>query len=330
MSDSLNRRQFLQGAVGGGVALLAAGAGTGLSACAQVQGAQPHQASGFRIAHLTDLHIQPELGADQGVTKALKAVHALDPLPDFIQLGGDMVMDALGEDDARCRMQFDLFKRVLADNTDIPLRYCLGNHDVFGWEEKHGITSGTPAYGKAMAAELLDFETTHYAFDHKGWRFYVLDNIQKDAPDSPITSYQGYVDPGQWEWLEADLSAKDPAVPALVTCHIPIITVTAFNSWGNRFEDKIYRIPTAAVCQDAAKLADLFGKHNVRLNLSGHIHHLDRVEFRNSTYICDGAVSGNWWKGPLEGVEEGFGVIDLHPDGTFEHQYVDYGWDART
>lgn len=325
MSSQFDRRQFIQGA--------AAGAATLLTSCAGVRAADeaayPGAASSFRFVHLTDLHLQPEKGADQGVMQALKKVHELNPRPDFIQLGGDLIMDALGEGEARSRLQFELFRKVMADHTDLPLRYCLGNHDVFGWEEKNGVGKEHLLYGKAMAAELLEFEKTWYAFDHKGWRFYVLDNIQQDAPDSPITSYQGFIDPEQWAWLEADLAAKDPAVPAVVICHIPIVTVTMFNTWAHRYEEKMYRIPSAAVCQDAVKLANLFQKHQVRLNLSGHIHQLDRVDFRDVTYICDGAVSGNWWKGPLENVQEGFGVIDLRADGSFEHQYIDYGWEAR-
>jgi Icc protein len=46
------------------------------------------------------------------------------------------------------------------------------------------------------------------------------------------------------------------------------------------------------------------------------------------TFICDGAVSGGWWKGPNEDVQEGFGIIDLKPDGGFAHQYFDYGWNV--
>jgi 3',5'-cyclic AMP phosphodiesterase CpdA len=278
---------------------------------------------------MTDLHIQPERGADQGVVQALKKVHTLEPRPDFIQLGGDLIMDALGEDAARSRLQFELFRQVMNDHTDLPIRTCIGNHDIFGWEEKHGITPEHAGYGKAMAAELLGIEKNWYAFNHKGWRFYVLDNVQQDAPDSPIRSYQGYIDEEQWAWLESDLKAKDPATPAIVTCHIPIMTVTMFNSWAHRFADKRYTIATAAVCQGAIELAALFASHNVRLNLSGHIHQRDRIDFRGVTYICGGAVSGNWWKGPLEGVQEGLGVIDVTPGGGFSYEYLDFGWEAR-
>jgi 3',5'-cyclic-AMP phosphodiesterase len=322
MSSRFDRREFIRGAVGGGTALLA-------SAMGVTAPAAPTEPGRFRFVHFTDSHIQPERGADQGVIMALERVHRLDPRPDFIQLGGDMIMDALGEAEPRSRMQFELFTRVMSDHTDLPLRYCIGNHDVFGWKEQHGVSAAHALYGKTMAAELWGFDRTYYAYDHKGWRFYVLDNIQQDAPDSTIVSYQGYIDEEQWAWLEADLAAKDPAMPAVVTCHIPILTVTMFNTWAHRFEDRVYQVPSAAVCQDAIKLATLFSEHNVRLNLSGHIHQLDRVDFRGVTYICDGAVSGNWWKGPLEGLDEGFGVVDLHPDGSFEHEYVRYGWTAR-
>jgi hypothetical protein len=45
-------------------------------------------------------------------------------------------------------------------------------------------------------------------------------------------------------------------------------------------------------------------------------------------FICDGAVSGNWWGGSFQDVPEGYGLFDLFSNGTFEHQYVTYGWKA--
>jgi hypothetical protein len=52
------------------------------------------------------------------------------------------------------------------------------------------------------------------------------------------------------------------------------------------------------------------------------------VDFDGVTYICDGAVSGAWWKGPEDNCPEGYGVIDLHPNGTWSHEYKTYGWKA--
>ena len=80
----------------------------------------------------------------------------------------------------------------------------------------------------------------------------------------------------------------------------------------------------------APTLTKLFAKHGVKLALSGHLHEIDRIEFGSVTFICDGAVSGGWWHGPnvdnVVETQEGFGIIDIRPDGTFDHRYFDYGW----
>ncbi|MEX2092204.1 MAG: hypothetical protein WD971_05980, partial [Pirellulales bacterium] len=73
----------------------------------------------------------------------------------------------------------------------------------------------------------------------------------------------------------------------------------------------------------------LFAKHpNVKLCISGHLHLLDRVDYNGVTYLCNGAVSGNWWGGRHKDCDEGYAVVDLYDDGTFEHEYVKYGWKA--
>ena len=80
---------------------------------------------------------------------------------------------------------------------------------------------------------------------------------------------------------------------------------------------------------DAGRLRRLFLNHpRVKVCVSGHIHQVDRVKFTGVTYICDGAVSARWWKGRNAECDEGYGVIDLNPDGTFAHEYVTYGWKA--
>lgn len=331
MSESIDRRGFLKSAAGAGAAAMLPVAGflaIGGTACEASPAGDASSAGGFRFIHFTDIHVQPEREADNGMAKALKAIRALDAQPEFIMTGGDMIMDALKTDYPRANLQFDLFNSVRGDHSDRPFRYCIGNHDIYGWGSKDASAKDHAAYGKAALRDHLEIEQTYYAFDQGGWRIYVLDNIQHPG-NSTIASYRGYIDDEQYEWLEADLKAKPAATPAAVICHIPIITVTAFTEKAHRYIGDAYMIPSAAVCRDAMKLANLFSRHNVKLNLSGHIHQIDRVELNGVTYICDGAVSGNWWKGPLFGIQEGFGVIDLHPDGTFDHEYVDYGWESK-
>ena len=42
------------------------------------------------------------------------------------------------------------------------------------------------------------------------------------------------------------------------------------------------------------------------------------------TFICDGAVSGNWWNGPYQECPQGYGLFDVWPDGSFRHRYISY------
>ncbi len=81
---------------------------------------------------------------------------------------------------------------------------------------------------------------------------------------------------------------------------------------------------------DVARLRELFWKHpNVKLCLSGHLHLRERVEYNGVTYLCNGAVSGGWWKGDHQQTKAGYAVIDLFADGTFEDQYLPYGWQVK-
>ena len=132
----------------------------------------------FRFVHLADIHVQPERRAEAGMVECLAAVEALDPKPDFILTGGDLVMDTFDQDAARSTTLFELYRKVLADHTDIPVHQCIGNHDVWGWGNKQGSSPEHPQYGKKMVCEMLDLPQTYYKFDCGGGRLFVLDDLQ--------------------------------------------------------------------------------------------------------------------------------------------------------
>jgi len=78
---------------------------------------------------------------------------------------------------------------------------------------------------------------------------------------------------------------------------------------------------------DAARLVALFDQHpNIRLCMSGHIHLYEQVLYNGVTYISNGAVSGNWWKGTRYRTENGYAIVNLYDDGSFENEYIPYGW----
>jgi len=115
----------------------------------------------------------------------------------------------------------------------------------------------------------------------------------------------------------------------LIVSHIPIYSICAVDHDG-KIKDGDWSVVGAVMHTDAQAIMASFRKNaNVRLCLSGHIHMLDRIEFHGVTFICDGAVSGAWWKGQEDRCVEGYGVIDLFDDGSFEHAYHTYGWQAR-
>jgi len=284
----------------------------------------------FRFVHLTDIHVQPEREASLGMAKCLRAVEQLDPRPDFILSGGDLVYDVSSQQIPRANMLFDLYKSVLKDNTDLPVYQCLGNHDILDWSSEENETKSRLA-AKELYLQKLEQDRTYYAFDHKGWRFYVLDSIQP-APGRPF-SYMGGIDEPQLEWLRRDLAAKPAERPAAVVSHIPILTVTALAKRPKRLSDDFYMTGGPSMYRNGVDMNLLLSKHNVKLALSGHIHELDRVDRGGVSFICDGAVCGGWWYGPNVDsgyeVQEGFGIVDIHADGRFEHRYHDYGWEAK-
>ncbi len=86
----------------------------------------------LRMAHLTDTHIQPERGAAAGVALALKHLRKLDHPPALILIGGDSIMDSFGTDRVRADVQWELWKQVFLDECTLPVRSCLGSHDIWG------------------------------------------------------------------------------------------------------------------------------------------------------------------------------------------------------
>lgn len=281
----------------------------------------------LRVAHMTDIHVQPERGAAEGMAAALRDAQNLDSPVDLILTGGDSIMDAFEATEARTREQWELFQQVLADHCRTPIRHCIGNHDIWGWKKRASRTRGDEArWGKAWAREMFGIASDHHAFEQGGWKFILLDSVR-----SLEDGYTGHLQPAQLAWLEQELSATPPTTPVVVVSHIPLLTVTVMAGDAKRSKDFSVTVPGNLMHSDAATICGLLARHpNVKLCLSGHIHQLDRIEWRGITFICDGAVSGAWWKGPNGSTPEGYGVIDLHDDGSFEWRYRTYGWTART
>lgn len=281
----------------------------------------------LRVAHLTDTHIQPERGAAAGVGQALRHVHDLDDPPELILTGGDSIMDSFATDRSRADIQWKLWQEVFRAECKIPVKSCIGNHDIWGWDKEASRTTGRePGWGKARAIDELGLPNRYYSFERAGWHFVALDSVRHD-PENP-DGYLAFLDDEQYSWLEKDLAGLSSSTPVLLFSHIPILTVTILTH--GRTRNNLHIIGGGSMHLDGARLKDLFSRYpNVRLCLSGHIHLVDQVSYNGVTYCCNGAVCGNWWKGDHKECDEGYSLVDLYEDGSFETQYVAYNWTPR-
>jgi Icc protein len=94
--------------------------------------------------------------------------------------------------------------------------------------------------------------------------------------------------------------------------------------------DKV-KFPSGDMHNDHQRIKDLFYRtKNVKFCLSGHVHYIDATEFLGVKYFCNGAVSGNWWRDPLNLDEfpPVYAIFDLYNDGSYENYMVHYNTQA--
>lgn len=351
--NGLDRRAFLKVAAASGTVI----AGTGsLAFGAKGRKKDPAATSNgasepFRIAHLTDFHIQPERRGREGVESCLGHVRALPKAPGLVITGGDLVMDAFDQGPEKTKQLFDLFKGVMKDGCAIPVEHTMGNHDIWGWNKKLSKTTGEEVgWGKKYFQDALGVESLHRVIDRGGWRIFILDSVQ---PGDGTFGYIGGLDDTQFEWLKAELEKTPKNMPVMCVSHIPILGIGPMMMDG-RIGERGITIEKPVMFTDAFRVVDLFSKYpNVKLCVSGHIHVVERLDFKGVTYWCGGAVSGAWWWTPeadrdrraknasAQGAQgavqnprptrapNGYSTIDLWADGRFGIEYQNYGWKGQ-
>jgi 3',5'-cyclic-AMP phosphodiesterase len=325
-ADTITRRDALRAGVITSVAL-AAGARQLIAGATEpikiIPTTPPHEGKPFRIAHLTDMHVTEKHDSEAGYVAALKSLEKIDPPPQFVITGGDHIMDALLTTRERAIEQWDLYDRIAREHLKLKTYPVIGNHDVWGWQAKTDY-SRDKDFGKPIALERLGLKSGYYSFDAGGWHFVILDNIQMRKG-----SYFGGFDDAQQAWLEKDLAKNltGERLPVCVVTHIPLCAISPFYfAKGGENGENFYRTTDNLLHHDAKALLRQLAANNVKLCIAGHTHMLDRVDYLGVSFVCEGAVSGNWWGGPYQDFQEGYGVFDLYPNGTFEHRYIDYGW----
>ena len=269
----------------------------------------------LRIAHITDVHLKDKFDAPARFTRCLHHLQQQTPKVDMVLNGGDIVFDMNKENISTINDQWKLVQNIMKNECSLPVHYCLGNHDIWWYEDD----KGQAVYGKKYALDKLQLVKPYYSMEKNGWKIIVLDSVHLDIDN---TWYIGKLGDEQLNWLSDELKATDANMPVMVMSHIPILTALLM------IEDDIVNKWTMLggdMHTDTAKIINLFYRHpNVKLCVSGHLHMRDKVVYNNVTYLCNGAVSGAWWEGNRRETAPGYGLIDLYADGTFEEKYVNY------
>lgn len=303
---SVARRSFLQTLFGGSLALTGAAALAEESASTSSTTDQP-----LTMAFLTDTH-QPAGNGEvmQKVAQLIDSIQAREEAPQLFVFGGDNVMAVDGgQSDEQTEIQFQQWNENVLQRLNVPSLSCIGNHDI-RWKD-YAKNKPESYQEKAKAVETYGMPHRYFAAEHGGWQFFLLDTFQHQGCE---------IDDAQWQWFEEELAKSDQ--PACVVTHAPLMSVTHFfEPSTDKGLGKGYNVPSGWSPQRLSAIKALFQKYpRVKLCLSGHMHTVDRVDVDNTTYICGGAVSGNWWgKKDYLGFPACWMELKLYSDGTLSH-----------
>jgi 3',5'-cyclic-AMP phosphodiesterase len=267
----------------------------------------------IRFAHITDIHIKPGSVPETGMAKALQHINQSKTKFDFILNTGDSIMDALEADKIKTQEQWDLFQNIFKKENRLPVYHAIGNHDIWGWFIKDNKPLADPLYGKQWAMQALQLPERYYTFDKGNWTFIVLDSVQLN----PAGGYIAYLDEAQLNWLKTTLAAIPRNKFICIASHIPILSVCAGLFFGKTETNGDLLTKRNLMHTDFFTLKKLFRQYpNIRCCISGHIHLQDEIEYLGIKYYCNGAVSGNWWKGAFQDFEPAYAIMELYPDGS--------------
>lgn len=273
----------------------------------------------LRIAHVTDIHILDQSNAQTCYARVLQAINAMKDRPDFIINTGDTVMDENNETLETVTTRWEAWNKIIQGENKLPLYSALGNHDVwYGPDEKLDAEyKKDKRYGKQWAIDVLNMPHRYYSFERNGWKFIALDSI------NGTSGYQ--LDEEQFSWLAAELQKS--TLPVCIYNHVPILSMGALLYFTKRKPLSEVTFPSGDMHNDHQRLKDLFFLHpNVKICLSGHVHYVDAIEYLGVKYLCNGAVSGNWWGNPLalDEFPPAYSILDLYEDGTSDSRLVYY------
>lgn len=203
----VDRRQFLKLAGLGGMVFA-----SGLGCATKPAGAYEAAQDEFFFVQLSDTHWgfkgAPNPDAEGTLRKAIAAVNALDPQPDFIVFTGDLTHTT--DDPVERRRRMAQLKEMIGELKTQRIRLLAGEHDA-------SLDNG--------AAFKEFFGPTNYSFDHKGVHFIALDNVSDP---------KGAIGDEGLAWLKSDLGTQTPTSRIVVLTHRPLFPLYPQWDWATK------------------------------------------------------------------------------------------------
>jgi 3',5'-cyclic AMP phosphodiesterase CpdA len=166
----------------------------------------------FYFVQLSDTHWgfdgPPNPDSRGTLPKAIAAVNALSPAPDFVVFTGDLTHTT--DDAAERRRRHAGFREVVSQLKIKTVHYLPGEHDA-------ALDRGE-VYREFFGA-------TRFAFDHKGVHFIGLDNVSDPA---------ARFGEEQLAWLAADLKRQPQDARIVVFTHRPLFDLAPQWDWATR------------------------------------------------------------------------------------------------
>lgn len=270
----------------------------------------------FRFVFATDVHLMPHDQAIKGFNQAILSINGLKPQSHFVIMGGDLVENRYTRTLNNAEKMFNLYQKTTM-KFRMPVHNVLGNNDVIRIFDESGEDSLHPDNDKGLFKRRLGNGATYRSFDYNGWHFVLLDSLGKTENGA----YRGYIDDDQLNWLKNDLDKTGTERPVCVALHIPLVT-----SYIQIETDNMSAPPRYLVVNNGTKVIKLLSEYNVRLVLQGHLHIVEEIKYKKTSYITGGILSGAKWEAPSWlGHPNGFVVVDVKRH-EFSWKYQSYKW----